>query len=153
MNDSVEAMWQAYLETLSESDRPKKSYTSWPFGADREMAKELAALVLKGEKTATSSLHLLYDVENEPLPKVGDFNIITDWDGNAKAVTKTIDVEVLPFRDISAAFAAKEGEGDKSLAYWRNLHIAFFNNELKEMDKKFTEDMLVVCEVFTIVYS
>lgn len=152
MNDSVEAMWKAYVETLSESDRPKKSYTSWPFGADREMAEELAALVIRGEKTATSSLYLFYDIEKESLPEVGEFNIITDWDGKAKVVTKTIDVEVLSFQKVSADFAAKEGEGYKSLAYWRNVHIAFFTNELKALDKKFTEDMLVVCEVFRVVY-
>lgn len=152
MNYSVEAMWQAYLESLGENDRFNKSYTAWSFGADREMAEELAALVIKGEKTATSSLHLLYELEKEPLPKVGEFNIVTDWDGEAKVVTKTIDVQVLPFCEVSADFAAKEGEGAKSLAYWRYVHMAFFTNELEMLGKKFTEDMLVVCEVFAVIY-
>lgn len=153
MNHSVESMWKSYLQTLDKDDRAFKSYTAWPFGADAKMARELADLVLKGEKTATTSLHLLYEIEQESLPKVGAYNIITDWEGEAEAVTETIDVTVIPFKDVGAKFAAKEGEGDKSLSYWRQVHIDFFAKELEGLDKKFSEDMLVVCEEFKVVWQ
>lgn len=153
MKHSVGVMWENYLQTLDESNRRNKTFTAWPFGADAKMARELADLVKAGEKTATSSLHLLYEVEQEALPKVGEFNIITDWDGEAEAITETINVQVQPFKDVSAVFAAMEGEGDKSLGYWRRVHIEFFNNELEMLGKEFDEEMLVVCEQFKVVYK
>lgn len=146
-------MWNNYLQTIDEGNGENKSYTAWPFGNGPEMAKELADLVKSGEKTATCSLHLFYEIDDEPLPKVGDFNVITDWEGSAEALTETIDVKILPFKEVDATFAFKEGEGDKSHSYWRNAHIDFFVNELAELDKKFNEDMLVVCEEFKVVYK
>lgn len=148
----AENMWMNYLETLPENERTGKTYSSWPFGADPLMAKELADLVMAGEKTATASLHAMYDLDGDPLPKTGEYNVITDWEGEAKVVTETIDVRVQPFKEVSPEFAAKEGEGDKSLDYWRREHIRFFTNELVGTGKEFNEDMLVVCEEFTVVY-
>jgi len=46
-----------------------------------------------------------------------------------------------------------EGEGDKSLKYWRRAHISFFSRELEEYNMKFTEDMPVVFEEFEVVYK
>ncbi|MGP4107633.1 ASCH domain-containing protein [Virgibacillus sp. L01] len=149
----AEIMWNNYLQTIDEGSREHKSYTAWPFGSGPEMAKELADLVKSGEKIATCSLHLLYEIDNEPLPKVGDFNVITDWEGNAEALTETIGVKVLPFKEVDATFAFKEGEGDKSLFYWRNVHIDFFMNELADLNREFSEEMLVVCEEFKVVYK
>lgn len=45
-----------------------------------------------------------------------------------------------------------EGEGDMSLEYWRKIHRVFFTEELKDLEKEFTEDMMVVCEEFEVVY-
>ncbi|ASK61469.1 RNA-binding protein [Virgibacillus phasianinus] len=148
---SVENMWENYLQTLPESERKDKNYTSWAFGSDVEMAKELADLVKSGEKTATCSLHMWYEMEQEPLPFKGELNIITDWNGEAEAVTETTNVQILPFNEVSAEFAAKEGEGDKSYDYWRRVHVEFFSNELKPLNKLFDENMLVVCEEFKLV--
>ncbi|WP_404451034.1 ASCH domain-containing protein [Virgibacillus necropolis] len=150
---SVETMWENYLHSLPASERENKEYTSWAFGSDATLAEELAGLVKDGEKTATCSLHMLYEVDNDPLPFKGELNIITDWDGEAEALTETIDVQVLPFNQVSAEFAAKEGEGDKSYNYWRRVHVEFFSNELKEIEKEFDENMLVVCEEFKVIYK
>lgn len=151
--ESVKSMWNKYLRTLLESEREGKNYTSWSFGGGSETANELVELVKNDEKTATCSLHRWYEVEQESLPFVGELNIITDWDGEAEVVAETINVQVLPFNEVSEAFAAKEGEGDKSYAYWRRVHVEFFTNELKEIDKEFDENMLVVCEEFKVVYK
>ncbi|MDR5588638.1 MULTISPECIES: hypothetical protein [Clostridium] len=35
----------------------------------------------------------------------------------------------------------------------RNGHIDFFNRELKDFNKEFAEDMLVVCEEFEVIYN
>lgn len=150
---SVEVMWNNYLQSLPESEREDKTYTSWAFGGGSETANELVKLVTSGEKTATCSLHMWYETEQEALPFVGEINIITDSEGEAEVITETIDVQIHPFNEVGEEFATKEGEGDKSYIYWRRVHVEFFTDELKELDKPFEEDMLVVCEEFKVVYK
>lgn len=152
--NSIEIVWSNYLNLIGENENTTKlKYNSWSFGDNKELADELVDIVLRGEKTATTSLYCLYEIENENLPKANDLGIVTDFDGNAKCVIKTNKVSVLPFLEVNAEFAYKEGEGDKSLGYWREGHINFFNRLLKELDMHFSEDMLVVCEEFEIVYK
>ncbi|MDW7668464.1 MAG: ASCH domain-containing protein [Bacillota bacterium] len=124
---------------------------AWHFCADEKNANELAELTLKGIKRGTASLKYWYEVEDERIPEAGDLNIITDWEGKPVCVIKNEKVSVIPFKDVDKDFAFREGEGDKSLKYWRDVHIDYFTKELKEVDKDFNEDMLVVCEEFDVV--
>lgn len=45
------------------------------------------------------------------------------------------------------------GGGNLSLAYWREVHERFFRQEMEEAGLVFDEDMLVVCEEFSCVYT
>lgn len=147
---SVSKMWEEYLAQIGETaETTEKTYEAWCFGSSPD---ELADLVLKGDKRATSSLYYWYEAEGEPLPKAGNLNIITDSAGTAKCVTETKKVTVLPFREVGAEFAFREGEGDKSLAYWQDVHRRFFTAEMAEAGKTFSEDWTVVCEEFERVY-
>jgi uncharacterized protein YhfF len=92
-----------------------------------------------------------YGEENEKIPKSGDLNIITDWEGNPVCVIENEKVSIIPFKDVDEYFAYRECEGDKSLKYWRDVHKEYFSKELKEVGKEFNEDMLVVCEEFDVV--
>ena len=85
---------------------------SWQFGGKADL---LSALVLRGEKTATSSAHALYAAEGEPLPRAGTFHVIEDSGGRAVCIIETTRVCIEAFCRVSAAHAAREGEGDKSL--------------------------------------
>jgi len=53
--------------------------------------------------------------------------------------------------EVSAEFAALEGEGDLSYDYWWKGHKTFFTAELAEYGKEFSDNMLVVCEWFEVV--
>jgi uncharacterized protein YhfF len=125
-------------------------YEAWAFGAD---ADELAHLVAIGTKTATSSAYPLYELKNEPLPLSGVYSVILDSKGNAVCVIKTTKVEVVTFNEVTAEHAYKEGEGDRSLARWREVHEKFFTKALGKVGLQFTPDMKVVCEEFTLVYK
>lgn len=128
---------------------PDVKYDAWAFGCDADL---LAALVLSGEKTATSSAHALYEAEGEPLPKAGEYSIVLDASDRAVCIIRTQRVSIIPFGQVSAAYAFGEGEGDKSLAYWQRVHRDFFTAELRRIGLSFTEEMLVVCEEFELVY-
>ncbi len=109
---------------------------------------KLALLVKKGIKSATSSLYDLYEIDNEKLPRVGDKAIILYEDQNVCCMTELISVDIKPFSEVTREDAFMEGEGDRSLEYWKLVHHVFFHRELKEYNKSFSEDMLVVVEKF-----
>lgn len=124
-------------------------WEAWGFGDDPD---ELGALVLAGKKTGTASALPLYELEGEPLPKAGEYSVILDGGDNALCVIRTLRVYVVPFCEVSPAHAAKEGEGDLSLDYWREVHRDFFERELAAAGLTFSEQMPVVCEEFEVVY-
>ena len=126
------------------------TYEAWSFG---EMPDKLADLVLQKIKTATCSAYDLYLIDNEPLPKVGNYSIILDSKEEAVCIIKTIKVYVTEFRNVSKEHAFKEGEGDRSLTYWRKVHESFLINELASVNITFNKNTKVVCEEFEVVYK
>ncbi|WP_398347123.1 ASCH domain-containing protein [Solobacterium moorei] len=44
-------------------------------------------------------------------------------------------------------------EGDRSLDYWREVHINFLTNELASVHQSFDENTKVVYEEFEVVYK
>lgn len=122
---------------------------AWAFGVEVDL---LANLVLKGEKTATASAYDLYAVDNEPLPREGTFDIILDSQNQAVCIVEITKVSVQPFSQVSADHAYKEGEGDKTLVYWRQVHEDCFAEWLREAGLTFTPESKVVLEEFRKVY-
>jgi uncharacterized protein YhfF len=142
---NAETMWKAYTETSGVDGQ----FDAWQFGDD---ANRLAQLVLDGVKTATSSAYPLYELEGEPLPEEDTYSVILWEDDTAACIIKTTRVYVTLFCDVSARHAFAEGEGDRSLPYWQNVHRSFFTKELADAGLAFTEDMQVVCEEFIKVF-
>jgi uncharacterized protein YhfF len=128
-----------------------KKINSWKFGDTPKEANNLLDLVLSGKKKATSSLYEFYIRKKVALPYKGNKNIITDSKNIPRCLIITTKVEIKPFEKITAKFAAKEGEGDKSLHYWKKVHKKFFTKRLRKMNKEFSEDILVVCEEFKVI--
>lgn len=140
-------MWQRCFGGSEHSD---DSYEAWTFGDD---ADKLAELAVQGVKTATSSAYALYEIEGESLPEAGEYSVILDSHDNAVCIIKTVKVYVTAFDKVSEAHAYKEGEGDRSLDYWREVHEKFFTDCLKEAGLTFSPAMEVVCEEFEVVYK
>lgn len=145
-----------YINKFKETNpqyQNKKIY-SYAFGDGEHMANELAELVFNGEKCGTTSLYELYELDNERIPEVDEISVILDGEGNPKCIIKNTETEVLKFKDITEKHAFTEGEGDKSLEYWRNVHIDFFTNSCKETNEiDFNEDSLVLFETFEVIYK
>ncbi len=152
-HESIKQMWENYLKSIGENtSNTDKEYTAWYFCDNEQDADELSELVVNGIKRATASLYLSYGNGEEP-PKKGDLSIITDWNGEAQCIIETTNIDIVPYKDVTKEFAATEGEGDKSLEYWKRAHWSYFSREMKEIGKEPTEDMLVVCEKFEVVFK
>jgi uncharacterized protein YhfF len=135
-------------------ERPLASLTppAWAFGATPEQADDILALVLSGAKTATSDALRDYEAAGEELPSPGALGIVTDGRGVPHALVMTTEVEVVPFGEVSAEHAYLEGEGDRSLATWREVHRQRFTDQV-EHGRAFSEDLPVVLQRFALLYS
>ena len=148
---SVKELWQKFID--SNPGYSNSTYKAWYFCDTEKCANELAKLVCDGIKKATASLYYWYESGKEVLPLADDINIITDWDGIALCVIKTKKVTVLPFKEVNSEMAFTEGEGDKSLDYWRKAHISFFGREAVSEKIEFNEDNMIVFEEFEMIYK
>jgi uncharacterized protein YhfF len=150
----VEYFWLAYLSTLpTDSPIRDEAYEAWSFGDDPEMADRLGRLVLDGRKTATCSALWELEAEGEPVARPGERSIILNGDDEPLCVIEATEVEVRRFDEVNRAFAREEGEGDLSLAYWREAHQRFFLRTLPGIGRRFSEDMPLVCERFRVIYK
>jgi len=147
----LSAFWGEFAKATGGADE-ERFYEAFFFGDSEAMATELAELVLQGTKRATAGALWSYEAEGQRLPQPGDLSIVTDWSGQPLCVIQTQSVEVVPFHEVTAEFAATEGEGDGSLAFWQRAHREFFSRECAAAGKEFTESMQVVCERFSMVY-
>lgn len=125
-------------------------YEAWAFGGAPD---KLARLVMSGTKTATCSSLALMKLEGEPMPKPGDHSVILDSTGNAVCIIRTTRVYVETFQRVTEEHAFKEGEGDRSLDYWRRIHMEYFSEVLGAAGLPFDEDSELVCEEFELVYT
>jgi uncharacterized protein YhfF len=123
---------------------------AWAFGASAEEADELLRLVLAGTKTATASALWDYESEGAALPEAGSLSILLDGRDHPRALINTTNVTVVPFDEVDEEHARLEGEGDRSLAYWREAHERFFS---EDSSRGFAPDMPVVLERFAVVYQ
>jgi uncharacterized protein YhfF len=128
---------------VSSSAVPEKyrDLRSFAFGDGPALADELLDLVIKGVKTATCS------TEDEPNTSTPSERwIVRDGRGEPRCVIETLEVSYRRYSEVDAAFAHDEGEGDRSLAYWRQAHREYFGRQ-----GKFSEDMMLMCERFRLV--
>lgn len=125
---------------------------AWSFGATAAEADELLGLVLDGRKTATASAGWDYEMEDEPLPVPGGLGIVVDSAGHPRALIVTTEVSVRSFDEVDEEHAFAEGEGDRSLAHWREVHERFFTDNA-EHGRGFATDMPVVCERFRVLHQ
>ncbi|MFM0392912.1 ASCH domain-containing protein [Paraburkholderia phytofirmans] len=123
------------------------------FGDSEALSASLIALILTGVKRGTCSLVWSWDFDGEPIPKVGDMEIVLDWDGSPAFVLLVTEVQIVPFDRVGAEFAASEGEGDLSLAYWRTEHWRFFADECSRIGRVVDHSMPLVCESFKVLYT
>ena len=114
---------------------------SFSFGDSPELATELAALVVSGRKSATANTPDAPDC-----PKVGELWVVLDGDSRPVCVIETLELTPCRFDEVGEQFAFDEGEGDRTLASWREAHEGYFRRL-----GIFSPDMTLLCERFRLV--
>jgi uncharacterized protein YhfF len=115
---------------------------SFAFGDSPELADELLALVLAATKTATCWAAS----EGDKGIKSGKRWIVNDGQGRPRAVLETVELTRRRFEEVDQGFAYDEGEGERSLAWWRRAHTNYFTRR-----GEFAPGMEVYCERFRLV--
>lgn len=149
--DKLTAFWNRFLES---KNLPKETTyeASFYFGAGEEMAEELLDLVLQGKKRATTGALPAYEIEGEKVPEVGDYIILTTFDGTPRCVARDVAVTIKPFKEMTFDIVKREGE-DECLETWQESHRKFFGMDAEALGYTFNDDTLVVFEDFEVVYS
>lgn len=148
----VEAFWAEARERLNIT---AADYHCSTFG-DPEFADygdHVTQLAIDEVKRATAHLAMDFEINGVKRREVGDYWVIL-WENMTPAcLLKMVNIEVRPFKDVDAAFAAREGEGDGSLEYWKNCHEDYFKQQLAKWGREWSEDLPVVLESFDLVTS
>jgi uncharacterized protein YhfF len=115
---------------------------TFSFGDSPDLANELLELVLSGTKCATCW------AESQGLlsAEVGKMMVVLDGQGVPRAVLKTIELTKRSFDEVDEAFAYDEGEGDRSLQFWRLAHTRYFTRL-----GRYAPNMTLWCERFELV--
>lgn len=146
---SVDALCRRYFAAIGQ---PFEKLPAWYFSDNESEANELLKLVLVGTKRATSPSLWWFELHGEPMVNVGTLEVVTDWSGRARCIIRTKAVDVVAFDQVSAEYARVEGEGDRSLDYWRRVHWAYYQRELEGSRFQPSTDMPIVCIQFDRVF-
>lgn len=108
--------------------------------------------MLAGEKTGTSTAVAELTAAGEPEPQVGELSIVLDGAGHPRALIRTTQVRRARFGDVDEAFAASEGEDDRTLASWRREHERYWRRVLAGTGVEVDDDLDVLLETFEVLY-
>ncbi|MCH8205408.1 MAG: ASCH domain-containing protein [Chloroflexi bacterium] len=154
MESKIDLYWKQFIDALPAQSGPPPTYAdSFYFGTRPEHAGPISQLVLDGIKTATGSLKWTYEAEGKPLPKRGDLSVVTDGYDHPVCIIETTDVRVIPFDEVGDEYAREGGEGDRSLAGWRQMYWDYIVSECGRIGREPTENPPLVMERFQVVYS
>ena len=150
---SPEDFWEAFCDHNMDLNKDELYYDVWQFLDGKRGCDRLASLCLAGIKTATSSVYETFELDEMKVPEKGDYSIILDSDEVPLFIIKDTKVEIKKFGEIEAEFAEKEGEGDQSLEDWKKIHQKEFEKKCEEYGIEFSEDTLILCEEFEVVFQ
>jgi uncharacterized protein YhfF len=149
-NASARNMWGDYLDTHLQYafvHEPRVKH----LGDTEDEANARLKLVLSGDKRAISHSLLGLQLRKEPLPKIGDFTIITDWNCKARCIVRTVAVRLTPFFSIRSSYAKLDSNG--SLDAWKEAQWTYISRELQPYSRVPNPSMIIVCEVFEKVFD
>ena len=147
---TAQEMWNAFCS--EKNIPPQTPYEAWAFCGGGPAADELAALVLAGTKTATAISLIDCEAAGDSLPRPGCCSVILYDNDQAAGVIRDTKVSLVPFNRVSAEHTYREGEGDRTLETWREIHRRSFTPDYQAVGKEFDEQGICILEEFQLLY-
>jgi uncharacterized protein YhfF len=88
----------------------------------------------------------------EPLPKVGQIELIVDGNGDPLCIIELTEVEIKPFNAVDEQFAFEYGEGDRTLAFWLDDNWDFLSRWCREIGREPSQTMPLAFQRFRVLY-
>jgi len=132
----VASFWTRSLHATSVGNIPGGADTvppAWCFGDTVELADELIALVVRGQKSATAGALAEYEAAGDPIPALGDLSIVTDGRMRPRALLETTEIRIGPLSSVDQQFAWDEGEGDRTREWWLDAHTWYFTRSFARL--------------------
>jgi len=141
---------------MHESDPDLTRLPLAEFAFPGPLRDRLVAAILDGSKVSTTALAIEYEIENEPLPPLGQRSVVIDSLHRPVAVIELKSIVVVPLDEVDLAHAIDEGEGFTTLPAWRAAHESYWHSDevrgaLGEPDFTVDDSTPVVLERFTLV--
>lgn len=149
-NASARNLWGDYLDQHLEfafARDPRVGH----FFENAEEASDCLDRIMKGNQQMVSRSLLGLQLNNSTMPRVGDFRILTDGEEKARCVLRTKAITYKPFSQLTEDDVRHEGLGP--LSTWKALKWEAFTKELKALDRRPLESMIVVCERFDKLFE
>ncbi len=150
-NENIKQFWGDFCRESGVN--PETPYQVWFFSNNQKSALELAGLVISGKKIATASLVAVNEMMPEIAPIDDGYSVVTDFEGNPMCVIQTTEIRHLPFDEVDAEFAFDEGEGDQTLADWREDIGDILPKKRRKTGLEFNEKSMIFCERFRLIIS
>ena len=147
---NIKEFWTAFCRANSVDENAAKDARTFSDPRLSQVTDEIAELARQGRKRGTA--HLLIDFERNAIPRrvPGQYLIVLNAALDPLCVAQFTAVKEVPFNQVTAQFAASEGEGDLSLEYWASVHKRYFVKQLTEWQLEWHDNLVVVCESFDL---
>lgn len=102
MEDIYGDFWEVFLEETGTAPTTAVSRYTY-FGTSEEETVIVLEQLLSGEKTAIAHCIPDYLTTRQPMPRIGDYTMVTDFYGNPCCILKAVDVTIAPMPEIPEA--------------------------------------------------
>jgi uncharacterized protein YhfF len=151
MNAAAERFWAEYVRGAGLG--PGIGCRVHCIGDEAGLCRRVLDLIRAGEKTGTFALERDFERAGEPLPRAGDYLVLTELDGRPDLVLRLTAVQLKVFTAVDERDAACEGPGLRTLAPWRQVHWEYWSRKLAEHGEQPQASMNVVCQRFELLHA
>lgn len=146
--NSARTLWKKFI--VEQEELKEHPYRIWKFVENSDYRKDIISRILNEEVTGESFSVDYFEANSQPLPRVGQYNVICDTSEQAYCIVKTVAVIPSRFADVTMALA--ELEGCHSVQQWRRFNELKYKKLCERMEIVFDEELPLIFEKFEIVY-
>ncbi len=151
--DNVRSFWKAFCAATGTPESTPHHARTFSDPRFSTVTDEIAEFAREAKKHGTCHLQLDFENNGVPYRYPGDYMIVLNSMLTPLCVVRCTHLEFVRFNQVTAGFAASEGEGDLSHEYWSTVHQRYFKKLLADWGLDWDETLNVACESFETVWA